>query len=92
VAGDSKPIKNSEIALAPSTKILQGDWPWHGSRDSGDGRVSGATRDRSLWHNNRGQRGWNMAYGDGHVALFRFPKDYDATDVNQKVDINGLWW
>ncbi len=92
VAGDSKPIKNSEIALAPATKILQGDWPWHGNRDSGDGRVSGATRDRSIWHNNRGQRGWNMTYGDGHVALFRFPKDYDATDVNQKVDINGPWW
>jgi hypothetical protein len=33
-----------------------------------------------------------MTYGDGHVALFRFPKDYDATDVNQKVDINGPWW
>lgn len=91
-AGDSKPIKNSEISLRASTKIMQGDWPWHGSRDSGDGAVSAASRDRSLWHNNKGQRGWNIMYGDGHVALFRFPKDYDQNDLSMKVDMNAAWW
>lgn len=90
--GDSKPIKLSEIAQRASTKILQGDWPWMASRDSGDGVIAGVSAARSLWHNNKGQRGWNMAYGDGHVALFKFPKDYDPTDVGSKVDPNAAWW
>jgi prepilin-type N-terminal cleavage/methylation domain-containing protein len=91
-AGDSKPIKSSEIALSSSTKIIQGDWPWHGSRDAGDGVVTSAARGASLWHNNKGQRGWNIMYGDGHVALFRFPKDYDPSDMNNKVNIQAAWW
>ncbi len=89
-AGDSKPIKSSEIAQRASTKIIQGDWPWMGDRDSGSGTTAAASR--SLWHNNKGQRGWNMMYGDGHVALFRFPKDYDATDYSNKADVNAAWW
>ena len=91
-AGLSKPIKSSEIARAAATKIIQGDWPWMASRDSGDGAVAGSARDRSLWHNNKGVRGWNMMYGDGHVAQFRFPKDYDAGDVNNAVNVNNPWW
>ena len=92
-AGDSKPIKTSEIAQSAATKIIQGDWPWMASRDSGDATTAAAAAAvRSLWHNNKGQRGWNMMYGDGHVALFRFPKDYDPTDVNSKVNVNAAWW
>lgn len=49
-------------------------------------------RGASLWHNNKGQRGWNIMYGDGHVALFRFPKDYDPSDMNNKVNIEAAWW
>ena len=90
--GDSKPIKSSEIAQRATTKIMQGDWPWMASRDSGDGVVAGANAKRSLWHNNKGVRGWNMMYGDGHVALFRFPKDYDAGDVSVAVNPNAAWW
>ncbi len=93
--GASKPIKSSEIALRAATKIMQGDWPWMASRDSGDGRVAAggaAAAARSLWHNNKGQRGWNLTYGDGHVAQFKFPKDYDASDVGNKVDIDAAWW
>ena len=92
VAGDSKPIKTSEIAQRASSKILQGDWPWMGSRDDGDGKVTATGKARSFWHNNPGQRGWNMAYGDGHVALFIFPSNYTAANVNDPVNINGPWW
>ena len=92
VAGDSKPIKSSEIALRASSKIIQGDWPWMASRDPGDGSVSASSKDRGIWHNNKGVRGWNMTYGDGHVALFFFPKNYTANDTNDRVDINGAWW
>ncbi|MBX3732023.1 MAG: type II secretion system protein [Verrucomicrobiae bacterium] len=101
VTGDSKaprtsregqPIKTSEIARSPVNKIIQGDWPWHGSRDAGDGRVNAQSRAKSVWHNNRGKRGWNMMYGDGHVALFMFPLNYDPSWMSRPVDPNYLWW
>jgi len=91
-SADAIPIKSGEIALRPSSKIIQGDWPWHGSRDAGDGRVNAASKDKSVWHNNRGKRGWNMMYGDGHVALFNFPKGYDPSWLMLKWDINYDWW
>lgn len=92
VWADPKPMKMSEVAQKASTKIFQGDWPWMASRDAGAGDVNAASAARSLWHNNKGVRGWNMMYGDGHVALFVFPKGYDANDVNNKVDQNAAWW
>ncbi len=89
---ESKPIKTTEIAVRAATKIIQGDWPWHGSRDSGDGRTHASAREKSMWHNNRGQRGWNMIYGDGHVQLFKFPANYSADWVNRPVNVDYLWW
>jgi prepilin-type N-terminal cleavage/methylation domain-containing protein len=89
---ESKPIKTSEIARSAANKIIQGDWPWHGSRDSGDGRVSAQNRAKSVWHNNKGKRGWNMMYGDGHVQLFLFPANYDPSWVSRPVDPGYLWW
>ena len=91
-APDGTPIKSSEIALSPVNKIIQGDWPWMGSRDAGDGGVSPASAAKSLWHNNRGQRGWNMVWGDGHVALFRFPKNYGPDMMNAAVRPANAWW
>ena len=85
-------MKSSEIALKPSSKIIQGDWPWMGSRDAGDGLVDRAAQAKSIWHNNRGKRGWNMMYGDGHVALFNFPKGYDPSWTMRPVNINFDWW
>lgn len=89
---ESQPIKTSEIARSPVNKIIQGDWPWHGSRDAGDGRVSAASKTKSIWHNNRGKRGWNMMYGDGHVALFLFPSNYDPTWQTRAANPNFTWW
>jgi len=31
-------------------------------------------------------------YGDGHVALFNFPKNYDPSWQMRKSDINFDWW
>jgi len=89
---EATPMKSSEIALRPSTKILQGDWPWMGSRDAGDGRINASAQAKSIWHNIRGKRGWNMMYGDGHVALFNFPNGYDASWTTRRWDINYDWW
>lgn len=88
----ARPIKTSEIARRPTTKIIQGDWPWMGSRDAGDGRVNAATKGKSIWHNNQGVRGWNMMYGDGHVAQFRYPPGYGPSWGGIPWDINYDWW
>jgi prepilin-type N-terminal cleavage/methylation domain-containing protein len=78
-------IKTSEIARSAVNKIVQGDWPWMGSRDPND--------PKSYWHNNRGQRGWNMMYGDGHVALFRFPTNYNASQTTSlPISSSNPWW
>jgi prepilin-type N-terminal cleavage/methylation domain-containing protein len=90
---EGTPIKTSEIARSAAKKIIQGDWPWHGSRDAGDGAVSAAFKEKSIWHNNRGQRGWNIMYGDGHVAVFRFPKNYGPANSDMPIDVNkNGWW
>lgn len=78
-------IKTSEIARSAANKIIQGDWPWHGSRDPNNLK--------SVWHNNRGQRGWNLVYGDGHVAVFRFPSGYGPDQITSlPVSPTNAWW
>ncbi len=89
---EAKPIATAEIAQKPSTKIIQGDWPWMGSRDAGDGRIAPQAREKSIWHNYAGKRGWNMMYGDGHVQLFTFPAKYGADWVNRPPNQDYLWW
>jgi len=99
--GDSKagrttpegtPIKTSEIAQSAANKLVQGDWPWMGSRDAGDGLVSSASRAKSVWHNNKGQRGWNIVWGDGHVSMFMFPKNFGPDKVSLPVNQTNAWW
>ncbi|HVY69342.1 MAG TPA: type II secretion system protein [Verrucomicrobiae bacterium] len=87
-----QPMKTSEIALKPTTKIIQGDWPWMGSRDSGDGAIAKSAKDKSVWHNNRGKRSWNMMYGDGHVANQVFPKGFENWNTSPAPDVNFTWW
>ncbi len=86
------PIKTSEISLGAVRKIIQGDWPWMGSRDAGDGVVNRAALGKSLWHNNRGQRGWNIMWGDGHVSQFRFPANFGPAQVSMPVSRTNAWW
>ena len=62
---EATPIKASEVALRPATKIIQGDWPWHANR--------GVVDPKSIWHNYKGQSRFNMIFGDGHVQFYRFP-------------------
>ena len=82
---DGIPIKTSEIARSAVNKIIQGDWPWHGSRDPNN--------PKSFWHNNRGQRGWNIMYGDGHVAMFRFPANYGPNQqLTMPISPTNAWW
>jgi len=79
----SQPITGSTIGKKPSTKIIQGDWPWHANRVISD--------PRSEWHNIRGKRSEAMLFGDGHVSFFKFPDDL-AQHLGDAPDPNYLWW
>jgi prepilin-type N-terminal cleavage/methylation domain-containing protein/prepilin-type processing-associated H-X9-DG protein len=80
---EATPIKGSEVALKPTTKVIQGDWHWHGNR--------GVTDKRSVWHNFKGQTRYNMTFGDGHVETVHWPKEF-LEWVNVTPDINWEWW
>jgi hypothetical protein len=93
ITGDSKaapgspqatPIKASSIARKPSSKIIQGDWPWHANRNINDSK--------SAWHNFKGKRHENMLFGDGHLESYRFPKDMDSWTYSPVPDLNFDWW
>lgn len=90
-SAEGRPMKTSEIALRPATKIIQGDWPWYGTRDPGDGAINQRDRQKGVWHNNRGKRGWNMMYGDGHVQVFLFPKGFENM-LSSPPNMDYLWW
>lgn len=88
VTGDSlipanKPIKGNEVALKPTTKIIQGDWPWHGNRDQRDPQTK--------WHRGH-RRTFNMLFGDGHAEFFNFPEQVKDWVSSPAPDINYLWW
>lgn len=78
-----RPIKTSEVAQRPTTKIILGDWPWHANRARMDRR--------SEWHNYRGKRFENMLFGDGHVEFYHFPKEMDHW-ISVPPDIHFKWW
>jgi prepilin-type N-terminal cleavage/methylation domain-containing protein len=79
----NEPIRGSTIAARPSTKIIQGDWPWHANRVLND--------PRSVWHNIQGRRVEAMLFGDTHVAFFPFPPDL-GSHLNDPPDMNYLFW
>ena len=87
VAGDANagrttyeglPIKLSEVALGPSHKIIQGDWPWHANRPTKE--------IRTRWHKPESpERLFSTLLADGHADLIDFLKD----KVDE--DYNGHW-
>jgi prepilin-type N-terminal cleavage/methylation domain-containing protein len=79
----SQPMKASEIARKPVTKIIQGDWPWHANRIISD--------PRSEWHNVRGKRSEAILFGDIHVEFFKFPPDSEVNNGSQP-DPNYKYW
>lgn len=88
VTGDSlisanKPIKGSEVALMPTTKIIQGDWPWHGNRDQNNKQTQ--------WHRGA-RRSFNMLFGDAHAELFTFPDQVKDWVSGPAPDRNYRWW
>jgi len=77
-------IRSSEVALRPTTKIIQGDWIWHANR--------GYTDKKSIWHNYKGKSLTVMLFGDAHAEAYRFPTKEMPGWVNTPVDMNFKWW
>ena len=80
----AKPIKESEVSRKPSTKIIQGDWPWHANRD--------INLQQTVWHNFKGKRFENMLFGDSHVESYIFPKAMDSSWIGIAPDLAFTWW
>ena len=81
---EATPMKTSEIARSAANKIVQGDWPWHGTRDPHD--------KKSVWHNYKGKRTFNMLFGDGHVENYLFPAGYEKWQSSPPPDPTFRWW
>jgi prepilin-type N-terminal cleavage/methylation domain-containing protein/prepilin-type processing-associated H-X9-DG protein len=81
---EATPVKTSEIALGPSHKVVQGDWPWHANRGNVD--------KKSIWHNYKGRSRFNMLFGDGHVEFYSFPNELANWTFDPKPDRNWKWW
>ena len=77
-----RPNKTSDFSVAPTKKIIQGDWPWHANR--------GTTDKRTIWHNYMGRRYENMLFADGHIEFNHFPKDSDMMSMNPNP--NNKYW
>jgi prepilin-type N-terminal cleavage/methylation domain-containing protein len=75
-----KPMKTSDFAQKPATKVIQGDWIWQDDR--------GNTNSRSLWHNYKNTALTVMVYADGHNATYRFLN----VELWLVPDPNYLWW
>lgn len=85
---EARPIKSSEVALGASTKILQGDWPWHGSRHDAERRWG----KQHEWHHDRGKTVFNILFADGHVENYLSPKGYEHWLLMPPPDRNFKCW
>lgn len=81
---EATPMKTHEIALSASTKFVQGDWLWMGSRD--------LKSPKAIWHNYKGKRVSNMLFGDSHVESYRFPPEMDKWQASPPPDVSFKWW
>ena len=87
VAGDKSnvSIKNTEVSVKPSTKIIQGDWIWHANRD--------VTNKRHIWHNYKGKNRMVMLFGDTHAEFYQFLSTMEMQNLaGATPDMNWKWW
>ena len=81
-APGQKALTEAALSRAPTTKIIQADWPWHGNRDPNSRKTQ--------WHK-LGGRGLNTLFGDGHAEIFDFPPDLHNWAGRKPDPANGFW-
>jgi prepilin-type N-terminal cleavage/methylation domain-containing protein len=79
-ASNQGPMKSSEVAKAPTIKVILSDFPWFGRN------INNAA---SAWHNFRGKPLFPTLFGDDHVANFIFPTNISSTTSPDPA--NGFW-
>jgi prepilin-type N-terminal cleavage/methylation domain-containing protein len=83
------PLKDNELELGPSTKLIIGDWIWHKDRSP--------LVQKGQWHNYTAERRFMFVFGDGHAEFFKFPANYGDTSANAWPNsrpysiTNGFW-
>jgi prepilin-type processing-associated H-X9-DG protein len=81
---EATPIKSGEIARSAISKILQ---------ETGRGTMDSDINDKkSVWHNYKGKRTFNMLLGDGHVENYLFPNGYEKWQLSPAPDPEFKWW
>jgi prepilin-type N-terminal cleavage/methylation domain-containing protein len=81
--GNLGPIKGATIAVAASTKLILGDFPWYGRNVQ-----SGA----SAWHNDAGRPIFPTLFGDGHVSNFLFPASNVVAAMKLNPGPTNAYW
>lgn len=82
---EGRSIKTSEVSVAGSKKIIQGDWIWHPNR--------GVVDPKSIWHNDRGKSLTILGFGDGHAQSYKFPVKPVADPFwKASPDARQDWW
>jgi prepilin-type N-terminal cleavage/methylation domain-containing protein len=79
--GPTGPIKSTEVATRPVTKIMSGDWIWENAGYD--------PNTNPPWHSYKGQRRFVMLWGDSHVEFFRFPLNIAEFPP---VSIDNAYW
>jgi prepilin-type N-terminal cleavage/methylation domain-containing protein/prepilin-type processing-associated H-X9-DG protein len=79
------PMLETQLALSPANKIIQGDWEWE-NQSYNLNNSPGA-----WWHNYQSQRRFNMLFGDGHVEFFAFPADTPLSEGTAP-NMGFLYW
>ncbi len=77
-------IRSAEIAVKSELKIIEGCWVWHMNRN--------LTDLRNTWHTQRGLRGINFVYGDGHSQFFRMPDAATNWVSAPTPALDWEWW
>ncbi len=81
--GNLGPIKGATIALASSTKLILGDFPWY---------ARNIQNSASAWHNDQGRPVFPTLFGDSHVANFLFPDTNTVAIMKQNPGPANAYW
>jgi prepilin-type N-terminal cleavage/methylation domain-containing protein/prepilin-type processing-associated H-X9-DG protein len=84
--GLTVPIKGRQMAPSPINKIIQGDWEWENQSFNVN------TNPGAWWHSFKGQRKFNMLFGDGHVVFFTFPTNTPLFQYGPPPSPSFLYW